>query len=183
MNARDVSVVAAFALCTFAVESALWLPDSADADGPADEVRPTIAAPVLKTSGCEITARLVPAEKKGDVPQVEVTAKNPSKTAATLDVHLRLVAPAPPRSALSRVPPMPLVVWDGACPLTLAAGESQTKTVATKDGLPASILRLELAQGTDSVTIDGVTVAPPAAPTTSPAGDRSAAPGAASAAR
>ncbi len=166
MVARDVWVVGGFALGTLLVNAALFLPGSAVADGPAAEAGMRISQPVLRVGLCEVAARFTPTTLKiGDAPKIELTARNDGKEDATLALSLALDAPAGPASAVGRRLPMPRRLWASTCPVSVAAGQTATRTLETGVALSAPAVTLTLSEGKESVTIPEVAVAPsPPAP-------------------
>ena len=136
MKLRNVLTVLGTAAVTAAATLALFAPWGGDAQaGPA--VKPVLAQSQLASQGCTFTLKTdKEAYEAGDAPKVEVTATNPTDKPVTATVSVVVTSTAP-TSPMSRMLPIPVVLWSHEYAFTVPADGKQSLT-AECAGLPAA---------------------------------------------
>ncbi len=135
MKLRNVLTVLGTAAATAAVTLALFTPWGGDAQaGPA--VQPVISQAQLASQGCTFTLKTdKTAYEAGQAPAVEVTASNPTDKPVTASVWVTVTSTSP-TSPMSRMLPIPVVLWSHEYAFTLEPDSTKALTAACA-GLPA----------------------------------------------
>jgi hypothetical protein len=136
---KNILTILSVALTTAALTVLAFWSVPIEAGNEAQNQAPKVAQPKLLTNGIEMT--LVAAEGKtfqaGDEPVFQLTAVNTTAEPAT--AHLRLVMDSiSPASAMSRIGPVPAMIWHQDCTIALKPNEKKTMTVASNTKLPVS---------------------------------------------
>ena len=169
MKLRNVVTAVIAAGATLAITLAVLWPATLDAeDRAAVQLNAQIAAPVLKVSGCELRLRTVAETyQAGEKIELVLEAVNTTDKPVTLDAKASMAAAAP-ASRMSRMMILPKSIWEDACPLTLAPGETKTVNLPTEVAAPAGkAVSYSLTVGKTGQTFGSFTV--PAPPPEKPA--------------
>ncbi|HVS34127.1 MAG TPA: hypothetical protein VMS17_01015 [Gemmataceae bacterium] len=135
MKLRNVLTVLGTATITAVLTLALLAPWAGKAEaGPT--VHPTIAQAQLASHNCTFSLTTdKPDYEAGQTPQIEVKAVNPTDQPATVSVWVTVTTTSP-ASRMSRMLPMPTVVWSHEFAFTLKPDETKSLT-ATCAAMPA----------------------------------------------
>jgi hypothetical protein len=137
MKLQDVLAVLGIAVVTMAFTLVAFGPGGAGADGPAATITPVIAQPQFTSEGCTFTLKTdKPTYEAGDTPGLEVKASNPTDKTVDATVWINISASAP-ASELSRMMPIPKVLWSHPWQVLLGPGETKTLNIASEVALPA----------------------------------------------
>jgi hypothetical protein len=135
MKWQRMGVVCGTALTTMAFTVMLAAPRGVDAVGAAS-VKPVIAQPKLESQGCVFELKADKEDyKPGDRPVLEIGAANSSSQTADATVWINVFESAP-SSPMSRMIPMPKLLWSHKCTVQLKPGEHKTFGVAVEVDLP-----------------------------------------------
>lgn len=139
MKAQDLLQTTAVAMGTAILTVAAFLAAPLDAGNETNPIDATIPNPKLVSQGVEFTVAPVDGcgLKAGDQPEFELRAVNTSDTSSTVTIHLAMTGSAPV-SPMSRMMPMPSLLWQHESTLTLRANESRSVPLVTKTDLPAN---------------------------------------------
>ena len=175
MKTKDILTITTVALGTATLTVAAFWAHPIEAGGDADAPPSKIAKSQLVTHGVELT--LTPADgrafKAGDQPQFELTALNTTQEAASAAVQVTMTSVSP-ASMVSRVGPMPRVLWKREQIVTLKPNEKKALNLGTSTNLPAnSVISVSLGEQNQKAgpfapgieVLSFSTVAPKALPT------------------
>lgn len=138
MKTKDWLTITSVALGTAALTVVTFWPGPMDAGVEAEGPAIKIAQPKLDCDGLELSVTHPGGEpiKAGDRPNFELTAMNKSEGTKTAKFAVRMTAVSA-ANMLSRVPRMPLVLWQQDQILTLKAGETRVVSLNTTN-VPAN---------------------------------------------
>lgn len=131
MKLRNVLLMLGTAVVTAALTLALLAPWGGSAQaGPV--VHPVIAQPQLASQGCRFALKTDKATyEAGQSPAVEVTAVNPTDKPVNASVWVTVTSTSP-TSPMSRILPIPVVLWSHEYAFTLAPDERKSLSAACK---------------------------------------------------
>ncbi len=151
MKNNDLVTIATVALGTATLTVLLFGSASLEAgnDGPPPTAK--IAKPKLVSHGIEFTLATPKGQtfKTGDEPVFELTAINSTSESAETLIRLMMSATAP-ANPVSRLLPMPAMLWQDEQQITLKPNETKVISVSTHTKLPANKLIAVALQETDS---------------------------------
>jgi hypothetical protein len=135
MKRQNILVMLGTAAVTAALTVMLLAPRGVGAAVP--KIKAVIAQPHFTSQGCVFALKTDKAEYgAGDCPVVEVKASNPSDKSVEATVWINISASAP-MSPLSRMLPVPQMLWSQRCVVSLKPGETKTLKVTSEAKLPA----------------------------------------------
>jgi hypothetical protein len=144
MKANDISMIATTACVTAVMALAVFHPGFLEAVG--DSPGEKIQIPKLVAGGAEITltSRANRTYAEGEEPAFDLTARNAGNKPTTVTVEVSMLGlarqPAPDLrnpATLSRVPPMPRILWSERQTLRLNPKETKSMALLTKTKLSA----------------------------------------------
>ncbi len=137
MKRQNVLVMLGTAAVTAALTVMLLAPRGVGAGDAVPKIKAVIAQPHFTSQGCVFSLKTDKAEYgAGDRPVVEIKTSNPSDRSAVAAVWINISATAP-MSPLSRMLPIPQMLWSQRCVVSLAPGETRTLSVTSEAKLPA----------------------------------------------
>jgi hypothetical protein len=137
MRRQGVLVVFGTAAVTTAFTVMLFAPRGVGAGDAVTRIKAMIAQPHFTSQGCVLVLKTDQVEyEAGDRPTVEVKASNPTDKPVETTVWISISASAP-ASLMSRMLPVPRVLWSHSCVVSLKPGEAKTMSVTSDAKLPA----------------------------------------------
>jgi hypothetical protein len=139
MNTKDLLQITVVATGTATLAVMTFLAGPLDAGSGTDPNGTTIPKPKLTAKGVEFT--VAPADgcglEAGDQPEFELKAVNTLDAPANVTVSITMTG-STPVSPLSRLMPLPTLLWEYEFALTLRANETKSVNLATNTELPAN---------------------------------------------
>jgi hypothetical protein len=138
MKLQGAFVVLATAAVTTVFTVSLLAPSGVNAVDTSARIKPLIHQPRLTSEGCEFVLKTDKVDyEAGDTPAIEVTASNSTDKAVTTTVWVNVSASAP-ASPLSRMLPVPRVLWSHPCVFNLKPGMATKLSITSDAKLPAA---------------------------------------------
>jgi hypothetical protein len=137
MKAKDIVQITTVAAGTATLTVAIFLASPLDAQNETDPIGATVPDPKLVCQGVEFTVTPVEGSrlKAGDQPEFRLQAVNTMGTPSEVTIRFAMTGSAPV-SPFSRMMPMPTLLWQQECTLTLQANETKSMNLATQTILP-----------------------------------------------
>ena len=137
MKLQGAFVVLATAAVTTVFTVSLLAPSGVNAVDTSARIKPLILQPRFMSQGCGFVLKTDKVDyNAGDMPAIDVTASNPTDKAVTTTVWVNISASAP-ASPLSRMLPVPQLLWSHPCVFSLKPGVSTTLSITSETKLPA----------------------------------------------
>ncbi len=137
MKRQGVLVVFGTAAVTTVFTVMVLAPRGVGAIDVVQKTKAVIAQPQFTSQGCVFVLKTDKAEYEADdKPAVELKASNPTDKSVETKVWINISASAP-ISPLSRMLPIPQVLWSHPCVVSLKPGEIRTLSIMSEAKLPA----------------------------------------------
>ena len=128
MNTKDLLTITTVALGTAALTVTAFLGNTLDAEGDSHALTATLAKSELVANDIKLTFTAAEGRtfKAGDEPAFVLTAINTRDVSSTATIDVAMTATAP-SSPFSRMIPVPSMLWQNQCTLTLAPHETRPR--------------------------------------------------------
>ncbi len=137
MKRQGVLVVFGTAAVTTAFTVMLFAPSGVGAIDAIHRIKAVIAQPQFASQGCVFVLKADKAAyEAGERPILEVKASNPTDKSVETTVWINILGSAP-ASLVSRMLPIPQVLWSKPCVVNLKPGEVKTLNITSDAKLPA----------------------------------------------